>query len=81
MRRQPQIIIRAEVDHFFPVEGGDGFLLALQHAQMKILILRLQFFERIVQILELRACSSCRHEFPLEIFAAVGARYFAEPLG
>src|SRR5690348_948232 len=55
MRRQAEVIIRAEIDDFLAVDRGDGLLLAFEDAQAKRLVLGFQIFERVAQELRLRA--------------------------
>ena len=55
MRGEAEIIVGAEVDDFLAVEIGDGLLLAFENFQTEVEMLGLQVFERVVQVLELRA--------------------------
>ncbi len=60
MRGEAEIIIRAEVDDFLAVEDGDGLLLAFENLHAEIEMLGFQVFERVVEILELRASGHYR---------------------
>src|SRR5215469_1137390 len=54
MGGEPKIIVRAEVDDFLAIDGGDGLLLALQNAQTKMEMLTPQIFHGVVEIVRLR---------------------------
>src|ERR1700678_462376 len=58
MRGQPQIIVRCQVDHLLAVEGADGRLLVLEHAQLEVRALGLEFVELAGEIRE-RIVAGC----------------------
>ena len=58
VRRQAQVIVRAEVDDLLAVEVGDGFLLALENAQAKKDALRLHLLDLLLQERKLRTCGA-----------------------
>ncbi len=68
MRSQSQIIVRGEVNDFFAVKGADGCLLVLQHAQLEVRALSLEFVELVGQIGERVNAGCCGHGY-LNFFA------------
>src|SRR6266446_3373556 len=49
MRREPEVIVRGEVDDSLAVKGADRRLLVIEHAQLEVRALGLEFFELIGQ--------------------------------
>jgi hypothetical protein len=47
MRRQPEVIVRGEVDDLLAVEGADRGLLVVEHAQLEVRALGLEFVELV----------------------------------
>ena len=50
MRGQSQIIVRREVDDFLAVESADGRLLVVEHAQLEVRALGLEFVELVGEV-------------------------------
>jgi len=65
MRREAEIIIRAQIDDFLAVENGDRLLFAFEDLHAEIQMLRFHVFESVVQVLKLRSlrlrrdCGGC----------------------
>src|SRR5208282_5622000 len=68
VRRQSQIIVRSQVNHFPPIKNTNRLLLALQHAKLRRHSLRpqlIQLFRNILRRILLRSlCSRVTHNSP-----------------
>ena len=69
MRGQSEIIVRGEVDDFLAVEGADGRLLVVEHAQLEVRALGLEFVELVGEIGERIGAGCGGHGDPLNFFA------------
>ena len=47
MSREPEIIVRSQVDYTLAIEGADRRLLVIEHAQLEMGTLGLKFVELI----------------------------------
>ena len=65
MRGQPQIIVRGQVDDFLAVERADRRLLVVEHAQLEVRALGLEFVELVGEIGERVGAGCGGHGKPL----------------
>src|SRR3974390_500047 len=62
MRRQPQVVVRRQVDDPFAVERTHRRLLVLEHAQLEVGAALLQVVELVGEVSKRVGASSSRHE-------------------
>src|SRR5208283_1975230 len=62
MRRQPKVIVRSKIDDLLAVKRADRSLLILQHAQLEVRTLGLEFIELIGKKGERIGAGGSRHE-------------------
>ncbi len=62
MRGQAEIVIRREIDDLLAVEGADRGLLVIEHAQLEVGALLLEFVELIGKKGKWIGSGSCSHE-------------------
>ncbi len=67
MRGQSQIIVRREIDDLLAVEGADRRLLVVEHAQLEVRALGLEFVELVGEIGERVGAGCGGHGRPREL--------------
>ncbi len=62
MRRQPQVIVRRQIDHLLAIKRALGRLFVLKHAQTEVRAFGLQVFQLVVEIRKRVGASSGCHQ-------------------